>query len=131
MHDSNRTFLLSVLLACIAAAGCAAPTAEPVASSVRGYDLRIDGNQVSLAFDRDLTVPEFLKLAQEVTAARYVYRQDEVAAAGPVSLMGRLQCERGKFGSFVDTMLHVHGLRAEPQGTGDAAYVEIRPIPRG
>jgi hypothetical protein len=49
---------------------------------------------------------------------------------GPVSLQGRIDCERGDFASFVATMLHARGLRAETKGGGDRQYVEITPIPR-
>jgi hypothetical protein len=96
-----------------------------------GYDLRIDGNDVSLAFHRGLTVPEFLQLAQQVTHSRYMYNRDQVANVGPVTLVGRIQCQRSEFPSVVRTMLNVHGLRAEVRGSGDTEYVEIQPVGKG
>ena len=127
----NSTLLSLPLsfLACAALVGCASapPTATPTAL---GYDLAIADDRVSLSFGRDLTVPEFLQLAQNVTGGVYVCHKDHAAAAGTVSLLGRIDCKRSAFPEFVTTMLYVRGLRAEAKGGGGQQYVEITPIPR-
>ena len=128
LHANRLFFLLSLLMAF---SSCASPRPAESSTAAEGYNLRIDGNNVSLAFTRDLTVPEFLQLAQQVTSARYVYNRDQVANAGPVTLVGNIHCQRSEFPSFVGTMLHKHGLRADVRGSGDMQYVEIQPIGRG
>lgn len=125
----NQSFLLLSLL--MALSSCAAPPPSSDSMAVHGYDLRNDGNDVSLAFTRDLTVPEFLQLAQEVTSARYVYNRDQVANSGPVTLVGMIRCRRSEFPEFVGTMLYMRGLRAETRGSGDQQYVEVAPIAKG
>lgn len=116
--------LVSILLS-VALASCASSPPSAATATSPGYDLRIDGDAVSLALSRGLSVPEFLQLAQQVTNARYVYRPDQVAGVGPVTLMGEIRCRRAEFPDFVGKMLHIHGLRAEPRGSGDTQYVEI------
>jgi|JI10StandDraft_1071094.scaffolds.fasta_scaffold749380_1 hypothetical protein len=125
----NQSFLLLSLL--MAPSSCASPQPSSGSMAVHGYDLRIDGNDVSLAFTRDLTVPEFLRLAQEVTSARYVYNSDQVANSGPVTLVGMIRCRRSEFPEFVGTMLYMRGLRAETRASGDQQYVEVAPIAKG
>jgi hypothetical protein len=120
-----RNNQLVSLLLFVSLASCASSPPSSDTATSPGYDLRIDGDAVSLAFTRGLTVPEFLQLAQQVTNARYVYRPDQVAGVGPVTLQGEIRCQRAEFPQFVGTMLHVHGLRAEPRGSGDTQYVEI------
>lgn len=129
MLYANRLFCLLSLLMTLSS--CASPPPAESATAAEGYNLRLDGNNVSLAFTRELTVPEFLQLAQQVTNARYVYNRDQVANAGPVTLLGSIHCPRSEFPSFVGTMLYIHGLRAEVRGTGDLQYVEVEPIGRG
>jgi hypothetical protein len=125
----SQPFLLLSLL--MALSSCASPPPSSGSMAVHGYDLRIDGDDVSLAFTRDLTVPEFLQLAQEVTSARYVYNRDQVANSGPVTLAGMIRCRRSEFPAIVGTMLCVRGLRAETRGSGDQQYVEVAPIAKG
>jgi hypothetical protein len=120
-----RSNQLASLLLFVSLAACASSPPSSATATSPGYDLRIDGDAVSLAFTRGLTVSEFLQLAQQVTNARYVYRPDQVAGVGPVTLQGEIRCQRAEFPQFVGTMLHVHGLRAEPRGSGDTQYVEI------
>ncbi len=120
-----RSNLLVSTLLSVALASCASSPPSPAPATSPGYDLRIDGDAVSLALSRGLSVPEFLQLAQQVTNARYVYQQDQVAGVGPVTLMGEIRCRRAEFHDFVGKMLNVHGLRAEPRGSGDTQYVEI------
>jgi len=129
MHYVNRPFFLLSLL--LALPSCASPRAAESSAAAAGYNLRIDGDDVSLAFTRDLTFPEFMQLAQQVTSARYVYNRDEVANVGPVTLLGRIHCPRSEFPSFVGTMLFKHGLRAEARGSGDTQYVEVVPVGKG
>ena len=94
-------------------------------STLPAYDLRIEGGDVTLAFTRELTLPEFLRLAQEVTSARYVYDSAQVATAGPVTFVGRIHCQRSEFPAFVDTMLYIHGLYAQARGSADGRYIEV------
>ena len=115
---------VSILLS-VALAACASSQPSTATAALQGYDLRIEGDAVSLAFSRGLTVPEFLQLAQQVTNARYVYQSDQVAGVGPVTLIGEIRCQRAGFSEIVDRMLYIHGLRAEPRGIGDTKYVEI------
>ncbi|MFN7587956.1 MAG: hypothetical protein ACK501_17025 [Planctomycetota bacterium] len=122
MLRSNQ--LVSIFLS-VVLASCASSPPNAATPTSPGYDLRIDGDAVSLALSRGLSVPEFLQLAQQVTNARYVYQQDQVAGVGPVTLMGEIRCRRAEFPDFVVKMLHIHGLRAEPRGSGDTQYVEI------
>ena len=117
---------LSSLLALAAFCGCAAKPASPSDAETFGYDLRIDGDDVSLAFGRALTIPEFLQLAQQVTSERYVYDGRQLASAGPVTLVGRIHCTRSAFPDFVSTMLHVHGVQANAHENGDGRWVEIQ-----
>lgn len=120
-----RSNLLVSILLSVALASCASSPPSPAPATSPGYDLRIDGDAVSLAISRGLSVPEFLQLAQQVTNARYVYQQDQLAGVGSVTLMGEIRCRRAEFHDFVGKMLNVHGLRAEPRGSGDTQYVEI------
>jgi hypothetical protein len=129
MLRSQRSLLLLSLLAPLTS--CASSPPRDVGTASHGYDLKIDGNEVSLAFTRDLTVPEFLQLAQEVTSARYVYQANQVAKAGPVTLVGRIHCERSEFPTFVGTMLYLRGLGTDVRGTGDEQYIEVAPITKG
>lgn len=126
MNYSPRSLFAS-LLVCVALVGCASQHTK-AAPKALGYDLRIEGNRVALSFDRDLTVPEFLQLAQQVTSAVYVFQKEEVAAFGPVSLQGRIDCERGEFPIFVSTMLNARGLRADTKRDGVMEYVEVSPV---
>ena len=130
MHASNRSVWLSSLLTLATLSGCASKAAPPSGAAAQGYDLRIDGDDVSLTFGRALTIPEFLGLAQQVTSARYVY-EGQVATAGPVTLVGRIHCARSAFPDFVRTMLYVHGLQADAGETKDGPCVEVRPITKG
>lgn len=129
MSRCNLTALFLSL--CVVLASCASRPPAPASQASSGYDLRIDGNEVSLAFRRDLTVPEFLQLAQEVTCARYLYDRAQVANAGPVTLVGQVRCRRNEFPELVGTMLYLRGLRAETRGSGDTQYVEIVPAAKG
>jgi hypothetical protein len=122
---------LVLLLSLVTVSSCVSPPPGAGSTAAHGYDLRVDGNDVSLRFTRDLTVPEFLQLAQEVTSARYVYNRDQVASSGPVTLVGLIRCQRSEFPAFVNTMLHVRGLRAEVRGSGATQYVEVEPIAKG
>ena len=130
MLFANRSLWAVSLLVSMTLSGCASSTPIASDSAALGYDLSVDGSEVSLAFHRALTMPEFLQLAQEVTSARYVYRGDGLAAVGPVTLMGRIRCQRNEFPSFVGTMLHIHGLHAKVQGAGDGQYIEVAPAAR-
>jgi hypothetical protein len=131
MFRSYRSLGLWSLLASMTLSGCVSPAPTVSDGQARGYDLRVDGDELSLAFVRALTMPEFLRLAQEVTSARYVYNGDQIATTGPVTLAGRIQCKRSEFPAFVGTMLHIHGLQAQVRGTGDLQYVEILPVANG
>lgn len=124
MHRPTRS--LFVAFGAIAVAACASPSPTPNTDPASGYDLKIDGNDVALRFTRDLTVPEFLQLAQQVTSSIYVYPRD-IANAGPVRLTGSIRCPRSEFPTFVGTMLTTCGLQAESKGTGDRQYVEVQP----
>lgn len=127
----SRPFFLVLLSLLPALPSCASPRTAASSAAAEGYDLRIDGDNVSMAFTRDLTVPEFLQLAQQVTNARYVYNRDQVAGVGHVALGMRIQCHRNEFPSFVATMLARLGLQAEARGSGDTRYVEVQPIRNG
>jgi hypothetical protein len=129
MARSNLFLVLLWLVTLLSS--CASPPSSGGGLAAHGYALRMDGNDVSVTFTRDLTIPEFLQLAQEVTSARYVYKRDQVASSGPVTLVGQIHCQRSEFPAFLDTMLHMHGLRAEVRGSGDQQYVEIEPIAKG
>lgn len=120
----SRRHLCFVSLSLTLPIACAAPSPAHAASDP-GYELRIDGNDVSLRLTRDLTVPEFLRMAQTVTHARYVYQPKQVADAGPVRLVGQIRCQRSEFAGVVVTMMHVCGLRAEARGEGDMQYVQV------
>jgi len=122
------TTLLLCLLASVAA--CASQPAKAPKTAV-GYDLRIEGTQVSLTFERGLTVAEFLAMAQQVTNARYLYNAQQIAGTGPVTLLGQFCCEKSKFADFVDLQLGLHGLKAEVRGSGDSQYVEVALPPKG
>ena len=124
MHRPTRS--LFVAFVAIALAACASPSPTPNAEPPSGYDLKIDGDDVALRFTRDLTVPEFLQLAQQVTSAIYVYPRD-IANSGPVRLVGSIRCPRSEFPTFVGTMLTTCGLRAETKGSGDRQYIEVQP----
>jgi hypothetical protein len=127
---ANRSSFLSLLVV-VALSGCASRTPVAGDGAASGYDLRIEGADVTLAFTRELSMPEFLRLAQAVTNARYVYDGAQVATAGPVTLLGRIHCQRSDFPAFVDTMLYIHGLCAQARGSGDTQYLEVGPVPKG
>jgi len=127
MHTS-RSLAASLLLAASMTSAAGLLHAQ-VTTARPAYDLRLRDDRVSLSLGRVLPVREFLALAHVVTGARYVIG-DDAAAAGPVALVGRIDCARSEFGGFVDTMLYLHGLRAVRQGTGDAACVRISRLPR-
>ena len=112
------------LIACLILTSCVSQRSEPTVTTP-GYDLRIAGDEVLLSFHRELTVPEFLEVAQHVTGAVYVFHQDDVESAGPVSMDGRMQCKRSEFPSFVTKVLHTRGLRAEAKTDSRLDYVEI------
>jgi hypothetical protein len=122
MPDARNLLLLSGFLA----AACAS-SATPRSDS--GYDLQYHGSEVSLSAPRGLSMPEFLELAQQVTEDVYTYRLDEIAGHGPVTLLGRVRCERAEFSGFVQTMLYVHGL-CLVRSAAQIGTFEVRPIAR-
>ena len=120
-----------VLFALAAAFGaCATPPPASPASEL-GCDLKIVGDEVSLAFTRDLNVPQFLQIAQQVTAERYVYQGEQVAAAGKLDLPERHSCSRSAFPAFVADVLRTRGFTITARGAGDLRFLEVERSARG
>ena len=124
---------LPALVLSLAMAACATgPAPAPDAPALdKGYDLRLEDGKISLSLRRDLPLPEFLQLCQQVTQEIYTYRADELAERGPIHFLGKIACDEAHFGEFVQTMLYVHGLRIEPTQTeGVKQVVPMEPARR-
>src|SRR5687768_9111447 len=120
--SSLATVVLCAWLSSCASSSSSVERGEP-------YDLRIDGNDVSLSFRCDVTVPEFLRLAQDVTSEVYVFRNDP--ALPRLAFVGQLRCARRDFPEFVATLLSTHGLRTETKHEDGLTFLEVVPVGRG
>ena len=129
MPTARLLILATSLLAAACATGPEATTGAPVAD--RAYDLQLENDNITLTLRREMPLPEFLQLCQQVTQETYSYRADDLSDRGPVKLLGKIDCERAHFPGFVQTMLYVHGLRVEPtQAPGVLQVVPIEPTRR-